>query len=213
MTANFKLTNSLIGSVVIHLILITYLGIGSQRVDVQSPRIVATILLAKFPIGHANANRKSTNADTQIRSYPNQLDAPPASNDRTQESAINESAEGYVMGVSTELPEYFSELESDRYWSASLDRQPSPHGLEPLGNAVDLPSNAIGSVVLVVLLSDTGVVEKVYLDTSQLPPEVTEKILQAMYFVRFAPGERQGQPVKSIMRMVLDFGFEREYVR
>jgi len=77
---------------------------------------------------------------------------------------------------------------------------------DPGDTMSELADSGHGRVVVQLLISETGGVDRIVLESSELSTEATRRFLQQLGTVRLMPGMRDANPVKSRWRM--EFMFE-----
>ncbi|MBV6476287.1 MAG: energy transducer TonB [Rhodocyclaceae bacterium] len=91
------------------------------------------------------------------------------------------------------------------FQSAELDRKPEPVAEVPLAYPAELPLVKRSSVVLSLLIDESGRVDKIIVETADAPAELAELASQAFAGTLFRPGFRNNQAVKSRLRVEVTF--------
>lgn len=93
-----------------------------------------------------------------------------------------------------------------------LPRSALTQGASAIGTIrIDYPPEAPAgqySAELTLFIDDAGTVRRVRIDRSDAPPELQDAALQAFQSARFLPGELYGRPVRSRMRVEVEFSAE-----
>jgi len=95
------------------------------------------------------------------------------------------------------LPHYFPVRD--------LDRKPEVIGEVPLAYPVELPVVTRSRVVLNLLIDEQGKVDKVMVENTETPGEFEQLASRAFASARFRPGMREGEAVKSRLRIEVTF--------
>jgi TonB family protein len=91
------------------------------------------------------------------------------------------------------------------YTSEQLTRPPRPLS-QPDLTPPQIARFISGYVVLKLWISELGEVASTEVEKSDLPPKISRSAAQAFAKVRFAPGEIDGRPVPSVMRIEVVHG-------
>jgi hypothetical protein len=86
-----------------------------------------------------------------------------------------------------------------------LSERPHPVG-EVLPSFPDVSDATDGTVRLVLLISETGLVEKVILDEADVPDTYQQSAINAFEHARFSPGKLAGVPTKS--KLLIEVAFD-----
>lgn len=83
----------------------------------------------------------------------------------------------------------------------------SPQPLMPIHVSWPNSVSSLGkkSARFTLFIDAAGIVREMVADTHSLPPAMEEAALQAFRQARFSPGMRNGLPVKSILRIEIEF--------
>jgi len=95
------------------------------------------------------------------------------------------------------------------YTTDQLTRKPRLIAEDPLDDDRLRLLSASGKVVLRLWVNDIGWVTNVEVERSDLPPEFATNVMAAFQRTRFAPGERDGLPVGSIIRIEVNYAENR----
>jgi hypothetical protein len=71
----------------------------------------------------------------------------------------------------------------------------------PANLTVDVPNAPAQAAVLRLLINELGEIDKVIVDESSVPERAAQAITEAFRSIRFRPGERDGAPVKSQLKI------------
>jgi hypothetical protein len=71
----------------------------------------------------------------------------------------------------------------------------------PANLALDLPDAPAQAAVLRLLINEHGGIDKVIVDESSVPESAAQAIAEAFRSIRFRPGELEGTPVKSQLKI------------
>jgi hypothetical protein len=71
----------------------------------------------------------------------------------------------------------------------------------PANLTIDLPDAPAQAAVLRLLINELGEIDKVIVDESSVPESAAQAITEAFRSIRFRPGEKEGAPVKSQLKI------------
>lgn len=71
----------------------------------------------------------------------------------------------------------------------------------PANLTIDVPNAPAQAAVLRLLINELGEIDKVIVDESSVPERAAQAITEAFRSIRFRPGERDGAPVKSQLKI------------
>lgn len=91
------------------------------------------------------------------------------------------------------------------YSTDQLTKRPQPLAAAELDAPEISPIVASGKIVLTLLINEFGVVADAVVEKSDLPEVFSRTAVAAFKAMRFVPGERNGQPVGTLMRIEVDY--------
>ncbi len=91
------------------------------------------------------------------------------------------------------------------YTTDQLTRRPQPLNAAELDAPQIQPIVASGKIVLTLWINQFGAVADIAVENSELPELFTRTALATFKDLRFSPGERNGQPVATIMRIEVTY--------
>jgi TonB family protein len=91
------------------------------------------------------------------------------------------------------------------YTTDQLTKRPQPVAVADLDAAEIRPIVASGKMVLKLWINEFGVVADVVVETTELPEAFSRTAVAAFKGLRFVPGERNGQPVGTVMRIEVTY--------
>ena len=100
------------------------------------------------------------------------------------------------------MPHYFS--------VGDLDKKPEAIGEVPLAYPTELPHVKQSRVVLNLLIDEQGAIDRVIVESADAPKELEELASQAFAAARFTPGLRNGNQVRSRLRVEVTFEGEAQ---
>ena len=146
----------------------------------------------------AGARRQSDSvADTVARTEPvaraplAHRDAAPAAQPAAQERAAGADL------LPLAAPAYYSTDE--------LTKRPQPLTVADLDAPQIRPIVASGKIVLKLWINEFGAVADIRVEKTELPDIFSRTAVAAFKGMRFAPGERNGQPVGTVMRIEVNY--------
>jgi hypothetical protein len=89
-----------------------------------------------------------------------------------------------------------------------LSRAPSPQASIEIPFPPDVDNEVHLTAALSLFIDETGVVQQVRIDSPILPPPMEEAARTAFLRARFSPGEVDGRPVRSLVRVEVTFDSE-----
>ena len=97
-------------------------------------------------------------------------------------------------------------LPAPRYYSTDqLTKRPQPIGAADLDTPEIRPILASGTIILKLWISSLGIVSSVDVEKSDLPEHFLKVAVEAFAQLRFVPGELNGQPVGTMMRIEVTY--------
>jgi TonB family protein len=99
------------------------------------------------------------------------------------------------------------------YTTDQLTKRPQPVAAADLDAAELRSIVASGKMVLKLWINESGVVADVTVETTELPEAFSRTAIAAFKDLRFAPGELNGQPVRTVMRIEVNYDDGRLPVR
>lgn len=188
-----RLALTLAGSLLVHFALI----FGMQIHDAGSSRAPAPPVRAKtFEARLEHAAPMPATPPPAETTLPE--DAPPAPPGDTAKPPSS-TPEHMEELPSVELPL----LEDPVYYpAAEVDVHPAAlHFIQPPFPDAASAAGVNGSVILLLLLDESGVVREISVEEASPPGYFEQSALDAFRNARFSPAQRQGRPVKSRMRI------------
>ena len=91
------------------------------------------------------------------------------------------------------------------YTTDELSKRPQPLALADLDAPQIRPIVASGKIVLKLWINEFGVVADVAVEKTELPEIFSRTAVAAFKGLRFEPGERNGQPVGTVMRFEVSY--------
>lgn len=91
------------------------------------------------------------------------------------------------------------------YTTDQLSKRPQPLGAADLDAPEIRPIIASGKLVLKLWINEFGAVADVTVEKSELPGMFAQSAVEAFKGMRFTPGERNGQPVGTVMRIEVTY--------
>jgi len=91
------------------------------------------------------------------------------------------------------------------YTTDELSKRPQPLASAELDAPEIRPIVASGKLVLTLLINEAGIVVDVLVDETELPEVFSRTAVAAFKALRFQPGERNGRPVGTLMRIEVDY--------
>ena len=91
------------------------------------------------------------------------------------------------------------------YTTDQLTKRPQPVAAAELDAPEIRPIVASGKIVLTLLINEFGAVADVVVEKSDLPEVFSRTAVAAFKAMRFVPGERNGQPVGTLMRIEVNY--------
>jgi len=91
------------------------------------------------------------------------------------------------------------------YLADQLTKRPQPLGRAELDTQETSVIVATGRIVLKLWIDDGGKVTRVDLESSTMPPLITRAAVAGFENLRFAPGERDGRAVGTILRIEIEY--------
>lgn len=91
------------------------------------------------------------------------------------------------------------------YSTDELTKRPQPLAAVDLDAPQIRPIVASGKIVLKLWINELGLVVEVAVEKSDLPEIFSRTAVAAFKQLRFAPGERNGQPVGTVMRIEVNY--------
>lgn len=99
-----------------------------------------------------------------------------------------------------------SGFDPDRYWPRpDLTRPPVPRTVVAIDFPVGEPTPGRHKAVLALYIDDEGLVQRVDTSDAQLPEPYIAAARNAFLVARFEPGQIQGQPVRSLIHIEVQF--------
>ena len=95
------------------------------------------------------------------------------------------------------------------YPSARLTKRPQPTSTVDLNTPEMRLMTESGTVILILKISPFGEVVDVEIENSDISESVSRSAMEAFRRLHFTPGEIQGQPVASLMKIEVSYGDER----
>lgn len=95
------------------------------------------------------------------------------------------------------------------YTTDQLSKRPQPLAAAELDTPQLRAIVASGKIVLTLRINEFGAVVDVTVEKSELPEAFSRSAAAAFKAMRFTPGERNGQPVATIMRIEVDYDDNR----
>lgn len=99
------------------------------------------------------------------------------------------------------------------YTTDQLTKRPQPVAAAELDAAEIRPIVASGKIILKLWINEFGGVADVVVETTELPDVFSRTAVAAFKGLRFVPGERNGQPVGTVMRIEVTYDDGRMPVR
>lgn len=99
------------------------------------------------------------------------------------------------------------------YTTDQLTKRPQPVAAAELDAPEIRPIVASGKMVLELWINEFGVVVDVVIETTELPEAFSRTAVAAFKGLRFVPGERNGQPVRAVMRIEVTYDDGRTPLR
>lgn len=97
------------------------------------------------------------------------------------------------------------------YPTDQLSKRPQPLVVADLDASEIRPIVASGKIVLKLWINEFGVVADVAVEKSDLPTIFARTAVKAFKAMRFTPGERNGQPVGTVMRVEVTYADGRQF--
>lgn len=91
------------------------------------------------------------------------------------------------------------------YTTDQLTKRPQPVAAADLDAEAIRPILASGKIILKLWINEFGVVADVVVETTELPDVFTRTAVAAFKGLRFVPGERNGRPVGTVMRIEVTY--------
>ena len=91
------------------------------------------------------------------------------------------------------------------YTTDQLSKRPQPVAAADLDAEAIRPILASGKIILKLWINEFGRVADVVVETTELPEVFTRTAVAAFKGLRFVPGERNGQPVGTVMRIEVTY--------
>lgn len=91
------------------------------------------------------------------------------------------------------------------YTTDQLTKRPQPIAAADLDAPEIRPIVASGKMVLKLWINEFGVVADVEVERTELPEAFSRTAIAAFKGLRFVPGERDGQPVRTVMRIEVNY--------
>ena len=91
------------------------------------------------------------------------------------------------------------------YTTDELSKRPQPLAVADLDAPRIRPIVASGKIVLKLWINEFGVVADVAVEKTELPEIFSRTAVAAFKGLRFEPGERNGQPVATVMRIEVSY--------
>ena len=91
------------------------------------------------------------------------------------------------------------------YTTDQLTKRPQPLAAAELDAPAIRPIVASGKIVLKLWINEFGVVTDVNVEKTELPEAFSRTAVAAFKDLRFVPGERNGQPVRTLMRIEVNY--------
>lgn len=91
------------------------------------------------------------------------------------------------------------------YTTDQLTKRPQPLGIADLDAPETRPIVVSGKMVLKLWINEFGVVADVTVEKNELPEVFSRTAVAAFKGLRFVPGERNGQPVSTVMRIEVTY--------
>lgn len=189
-----RLAAALAASATIHAIAIflPYLGQPSRPPAAQRlPPFAATLTVARAP--------------QRVAAFPPSPPAPPPTAVETKPEPIAEEPSAGADLLPLPAPAYYATDE--------LTKRPQPQVLEELDTPETKALVASGTLVLKLWIDDRGIVSDAVVEKSDLPPIFGNAAVDAFKRSRFAPGERDGRRVGTVMRIEISYDDPRSAVR
>lgn len=205
-----KLALTLAGSLILHFALIFGLQIRALPAAAPSTRIIqARLVEASRPITAPQAAptqvaEPEPTPDTTALQVTEPAPAPAAAEPPPPELPASAAApEKNANLPSIEAPL----LEDPTYYPAQeVDVHPTAlQSIQPAYPAEAASANVAGSVVLVLLLDESGRVQDITVEESSPPGMFDKSALEAFRTARFTPAQRHGRAVKSRVRIKVTY--------
>ena len=203
--ARLRLVAALALSCLLHaaLVLLPYLGVSTKETrfalagrQAPPPAINATLAAA----GEHKYSAAGVPATTQALPDKSAADRPAD----TAQPASRHRAEGVEL-LPLQAPVY--------YTTDQLTKRPQPLASAELDAPEIRPIVASGTMVLTLWINEFGAVADVSVEKTDLPEVFSRSAVAAFKGLRFLPGERNGQPVGTLMRIEVTYadGRVREF--
>lgn len=177
------------------------LGAGSGRIEVRLRLLESSSATARDPA----AELVPTTEPLVVSQEKHKEILPPDPDVPVRDSARDESTAVSPLPVlPASLPRGFNR--DDYFPGDVLDVRPSPE--QPIIIRLDDPQGMNkdkGQVVLVMYIGASGAVDRVDIDSADVPPEIAESLAAIFRNAKMRPGIKGEQPVKSRMKVLVEF--------
>jgi TonB family protein len=158
----------------------------------------ATFLMLDAAYGPQHASAPSKYSSARARRAPLQVVLADTAASLPGNPADRTQAEPLAKGLFTLPGAYY-------FPPQELSQKPQANAPVPLDYPADLPLVAKGHIVLRLLIGETGSVDQVIVEKTNLPKELEETARLAFAKARFNPGLRENRPVNSQLTVEVTF--------